>query len=193
MGTVEPQESRNRANMSETQLYIIVLNETVPRRKRAYPLAEGGRLTVGRLPDADICLDQDGWRGVSKFHCDIHRRGDEIWIRDPHYSANGTWVNGERLPPAELVRVTITDHIRVAAEIDLQFMVRDPRWLAFNDGLIGQLAQAISDDRAFDRLPILADALEDAGCDNADILDHCRMPGEHARGCWVVDLILGKE
>jgi hypothetical protein len=45
---------------------------------------------------------------------------------------------------------------------------------------------------ASDRLPIFADALEDAGCDNADILNHCRQPGEHVRGCWVVDLVLGK-
>jgi hypothetical protein len=58
---------------------------------------------------------------------------------------------------------------------------------------VKQLAEAIYDDRAFDRLPILADALEDAGCDNADILNHCRQPGEHVRGCWVVDLILGKK
>jgi hypothetical protein len=55
------------------------------------------------------------------------------------------------------------------------------------------LAQSIYEDRAFDRLPILADALEDAGCDNADILNHCRQPGEHVRGCWVVDLVLRKE
>ena len=41
-------------------------------------------------------------------------------------------------------------------------------------------------------LLILADALEDAGCDNADLLDHCRRPGEHVRGCWVVDALLGK-
>jgi hypothetical protein len=58
---------------------------------------------------------------------------------------------------------------------------------------VSSLAQAIYGERAFDRLPILADALEDAGCDNADILNHCRQPGEHVRGCWVVDLILGKE
>jgi hypothetical protein len=54
------------------------------------------------------------------------------------------------------------------------------------------LAQAIYDDRAFDRLPLLADALEEAGCDNQEILDHCRSNNEHVRGCWVVDLILGK-
>jgi hypothetical protein len=66
----------------------------------------------------------------------------------------------------------------------------DPAWRTSN---VTVLAQAIYDDRAFDRLPILADALEDAGCDNADILNHCRQPGEHVRGCWVVDLLLGKQ
>jgi hypothetical protein len=54
------------------------------------------------------------------------------------------------------------------------------------------LAQTIYADRAFDRLPILADALEEAGCDNADVLAHCRGGGPHVRGCWVVDLVLGK-
>jgi hypothetical protein len=54
------------------------------------------------------------------------------------------------------------------------------------------LARAIYDERAFDRMPILADALEDAGCTNADILEHCRQPAQHVRGCWALDLILGK-
>jgi hypothetical protein len=54
------------------------------------------------------------------------------------------------------------------------------------------LARGIYNERAFDRLPILADALQDASCDNDDILTHCRGPGPHARGCWVVDLVLGK-
>jgi hypothetical protein len=54
------------------------------------------------------------------------------------------------------------------------------------------LGQAIYDDRAFDRMPILADALEDAACTNQEILEHCRRQGPHVRGCWVVDLILAK-
>jgi hypothetical protein len=69
----------------------------------------------------------------------------------------------------------------------------DSSWLAWNDGTIPKIARAIYDERAFERLPILADALEDAGCDNADILTHCRGPGPHVRGCWVVDLLLGKQ
>ncbi len=54
------------------------------------------------------------------------------------------------------------------------------------------LANGIYEEKAFDRMPILADALHDAGCDNEDILNHCRQPGEHVRGCWVVDLLLAK-
>jgi hypothetical protein len=65
-------------------------------------------------------------------------------------------------------------------------------WFAWNDGAIRKVAQAIYDGRAFDRLPLLADALEEAGCTDADILGHCRGGGEHVRGCWVVDLLLGK-
>jgi hypothetical protein len=66
----------------------------------------------------------------------------------------------------------------------------DPRWLS---STVVSLAQTVYAERAFDRLPILADALEEAGCDNADILAHCRGDEPHVRGCWVVDLILGKE
>jgi hypothetical protein len=68
----------------------------------------------------------------------------------------------------------------------------DPAWLAWSDGAVVRVARAIYEERAFDRLPILADALMDAGCDNQVILDHCRDAGPHVRGCWALDLILGK-
>jgi hypothetical protein len=68
----------------------------------------------------------------------------------------------------------------------------DPAWLAWNGGTVPRLAQSVYDERAFDRLPPLADALEDAGCADADLLGHLRGPGPHVRGCWVVDLLLGK-
>ncbi|MDY3552808.1 hypothetical protein R5W24_001897 [Gemmata sp. JC717] len=65
-----------------------------------------------------------------------------------------------------------------------------PSWLTSD---VQALARGIYEERAFDRLSILADALQDTGCDNADILDHCRGSGPHVRGCWVVDLVLGKQ
>jgi hypothetical protein len=68
----------------------------------------------------------------------------------------------------------------------------DPGWLAWDGGAIRNLARGIYEERAFDRLPILGDALEEAGCDRGDLLGHCRQPGEHARGCWLVDLLLDK-
>jgi hypothetical protein len=69
----------------------------------------------------------------------------------------------------------------------------DPAWLRWHNRTIPKLAKKIHDSRDFAAMPILADALEEAGCTNADILDHCRGPGPHVRGCFVVDLILGKE
>jgi hypothetical protein len=65
----------------------------------------------------------------------------------------------------------------------------DPEWLT---STVVALARGIYEERAFGRLPILADALQDVGCDNDDVLNHCRGVGPHARGCWVVDLVLGK-
>jgi hypothetical protein len=69
----------------------------------------------------------------------------------------------------------------------------DPAWLAWNGGTVAKLAAAIYDGRRSADLPILADALEDAGCADAAILTHCRGGGDHVRGCWVVDLLTGRE
>jgi hypothetical protein len=68
----------------------------------------------------------------------------------------------------------------------------DPSCLTWNDGIIPKLARSVYDDRSFHRLPLLADALEDAGCADRSVLAHCRGPGPHVRGCWVIDLLLGK-
>jgi hypothetical protein len=66
----------------------------------------------------------------------------------------------------------------------------DRKWLTPN---VVAVAQTIYDQRRFHDMPVLADALEEAGCTNADILSHCRSEGPHVRGCWVVDLILAKQ
>src|SRR5262249_35678037 len=65
-----------------------------------------------------------------------------------------------------------------------------PRW---RTPAAAGVASAVYDERAFDRLPVLADALEDAGCSDAEVLAHLRSVGPHVRGCWALDLALGKE
>jgi hypothetical protein len=65
----------------------------------------------------------------------------------------------------------------------------DPSWLTPE---VVALATSIYNERSFDRMPELATALEQAGCDNEDILSHCRQSGEHVLGCWVLDGILGR-
>jgi hypothetical protein len=71
--------------------------------------------------------------------------------------------------------------------------VIDPLWSRWNDCTVARIAQGVYQDRAFDRLPILHDALLDAGCDDEAVLSHCRSEGPHVLGCWAVDLVLGKQ
>jgi hypothetical protein len=66
----------------------------------------------------------------------------------------------------------------------------DPSWLT---STVTALAQQMYESLEFSAMPILADALQDAGCDDVEVLGHCRGPGPHFRGCWVVDACLGKE
>lgn len=88
----------------------------------------------------------------------------------------------ERATQCDLVREVLGNPFRPAK---IQPEWRTPSVLA--------LARNIYEERAFDRLPILADALMDVGCDDDEILAHCREPRSHILGCWVVDLFLGKE
>jgi hypothetical protein len=94
---------------------------------------------------------------------------------------------------------------RQAAERDIQVLeharswichygpgLLDPCWLSWNDGIVRKLAQAIADEQAWDRLPILADALEEAGCVNPELLEHCRADERHAECCWITEILLLK-
>ena len=87
----------------------------------------------------------------------------------------------ERAAQAGLLRDVAGNPYRPAAV--------DKRWRTTD---VLALALAVYDERAFDRLPLLGAALMDAGCADEQIISHCRADGPHVRGCWVVDLILGK-
>jgi hypothetical protein len=87
----------------------------------------------------------------------------------------------ERRYQADLVRCIVGNPFRP--------VIIDPAWVSPD---VLALARVIYNEGGFDRLPFLADALQASGCDDADILDHCRGPGPHVKGCWAVDAILGK-
>jgi hypothetical protein len=115
-----------------------------------------------------------------------------LWSGLSDHLLRHQWDNHDRESWGESTALTPSEHGDLIRDIfgnPFRPVIVDSTWQTSN---VTGLAQAIYEERAFDRLPILADALEDAGCTNRDILDHCRQPGEHVRGCWVVDLLLGK-
>jgi hypothetical protein len=87
-------------------------------------------------------------------------------------------------------RAALCRHVREVLDNPFRAVVLIPSWLT---STVVALARQMYESRDFSLMPILADALQDAGCDRADVLDHCRSPGPHVRGCWVVDLVLGKK
>jgi hypothetical protein len=104
-------------------------------------------------------------------------------------AVGGAWASGcwwpEYLAQTALLREIFGNPFRPIAP--------GPACLAWNGGAIPQMARAIYEEGRWQDLPFLADALEEAGCADPEILNHCRRPGVHVKGCWVIDLCLGKE
>jgi hypothetical protein len=138
------------------------------------------------------------------------RPGNEVWAERALVDL-GMWQEGTGTPRrihesliAALAAPGAPDHDRLVGQWEAQFaavlreIVGDPFGLMNFDSnwrtwTAVKLARLMYGSREFSLMPILADALQDAGCDNEDILNHCRGPGPHVRGCRVVDLVLGKE
>ena len=150
---------------------------------------EYGRLieAAGITPDVAAPAAEEAWRSTTLEMKKTTSTGASAVEAMQNYSsadgrpdlAAGT---AERAAQAVLLRDIIGHPFRRVSV--------DPSWL--NPHVV-KVAQRIYQERAFERLPELAEILKAAGCDHLDILAHCHEPGEHGRGCWVVDLILGKE
>jgi hypothetical protein len=95
---------------------------------------------------------------------------------------------------------------RMVAELDTQVLEHarswmseegrslvESNWLSWNGGIVRKLAQAIADEQAWDQLPILADALEEAGCRNSELIEHFRAGEPHVSCCWILDIMLQQE
>ena len=105
------------------------------------------------------------------------------WLLSPLLNdLRGTTIAAERTTQADLIRCLFGNGARrlsIPAE--------------WRSSTVVALAVGIQAEGAFDRLPILADALEESSCDDVAMLSHARGPGPHAPGCWVVDLVLGSK
>jgi hypothetical protein len=169
--------------------------------RRAVEVSErfaDGAAGLGELRTAHEAIEYQGksWYYFHPASVASSEAPERAWSYGlPHEADPGDGRQVMLAPPGQRTRYLAT-HSELLREVfgnPLRPTVVDPSWLSWNDSTIPKIAQAIYDERAFDRMPILADALEEAGCTNADILNHCRQPGEHVRGCWVVDLLLAKE
>jgi hypothetical protein len=126
----------------------------------------------------------DSWP-LSALGCAVCAPSDlphAAWRVTELLAAGGGHPAAERAGCAALVRDIFGNPFRP--------VVFPPEWRTSDVRL---LAKGIYEERAFDRMPILADALQDAGCDDEEVLAHCRDEGPHVRGCWVVDLVLGQK
>jgi hypothetical protein len=171
---------------------------------RRVPLPVGCRLVMGRAWDADVSVPVIS---LSRNHLEVRRTHAGVWATDLQ-SRNGTFLNRSRILGTRLVRPCDSLSAEGVELRVIPALAVDPAWLRWNDRTVTRLARSLYASRQylalpaeelydnptwFSDLPILHDALLDAGCDDADILDHCKSPGPHVRGCWVLDLLLGSE
>jgi hypothetical protein len=109
---------------------------------------------------------------------------------DPGWDLDQACRCAGQAPPRR--RFDLADHVREVFGNPFRTAALDPAWRAWNGGTVLRVAEALYEEGRAEAWPVLADALAEAGCQDEDLLDHCRRPGGHVRGCWAVDLVLGK-
>jgi hypothetical protein len=164
---------------------------TDERSRRAVEAAErfadGARLSLERYYQAARAVaDERGlWGARMDGYGEASAAHDAIAVVDDDDSPAYLVCRDPYVPGA-------ADIIRDLAGNPFRLVPFDALWPTRNGAVVLTMATAIYNSRTFGDLPILADALEDVGCDNEDILGHCRAGGEHYRGCWVLDGLLGR-
>ena len=164
---------------------IVAALDTAERSVGARTNAERQVLKQTRL----LIWTDDEWR-----HSTEGRLAKALVAKSPYGAALGaSWwaahLEGESLAAAATKRERQGFILRDIIGNPFRPIAFDHRWRT--EHTVG-LAAKMYEERDFAAMPILADALQEAGCEDADILTHCREPGVHVRGCWVVDLVLGK-
>jgi hypothetical protein len=163
---------------------------------QVFPLPLGRPAVIGRSIQADICVPVIY---LNRRHCQSLWDGCRVWVHDLE-SRNGTYLNGRpgmggvRLDGAQGGLLRLGDVLHLGgSRLRLAATARvEATWLAWQGGLVASMAGHIHDSGDFGAMPVLADALEEAGCTDAELLAHCRSGTGHLRGCWAVDLLLGR-
>ena len=202
---------RSRAGDRKLRLFAVACCRSMFATVQVNPWDRDAVVTAERYADGLTDLDElaeaassttSDW--TAAFACAEAASVESAFAAAEHASGNAAWEVGSQIASRNDVDeddnpVTVVARLgemalqaSLARDIfgnPLRPVVVDPGWLT--ETAVG-IARGIYDDRAFERMPILADALQDAGCEDEQVLSHCREPGTHVRGCWVVDLVLGK-
>jgi hypothetical protein len=168
------------------------MEETVRRAE----LYADGHTTRDEMLQAQAGWDASGYELGYAFYDCAGKRAEllEVPARVAHALTELELpIEPERAAQVDLLREVIGNPFRRPPKLNRS-------WLGRKDSAVRRLAQTAYDDRTLpagsldpSHLAVLADALEDAGCDNAEMLGHLRGPEVHVRGCWAVDLLLGRE
>jgi hypothetical protein len=152
--------------------------------------ADGSRSLVDTLPEYQRAVSRlnRGW-----LRCDEGRLLEALVVvcspRDPLLAARNAFLIAQCSPQPAAARAVQTTSLRDIFGNPFQLVVFSQAW---GTDTALSLARTMYEPRDFTAMPILADALQEAGCDSDDILNHCRSDGVPVRGCWAFDLVLGK-
>jgi hypothetical protein len=158
---------------------------------RIHPLVPGRSLVIGRGSGADIDLES---RFVSRRHCEIHWDGCRVTMTELVGGGRTAIVSGDfprsactggLLRLGDVLRLGMP-HLRLCVSPRV-----DPAWRTWHGGLIVVMTLGMYENLDFDDMPMLADALEEAGCRDPEMLAHGRQQGAaHALGCWLLDAMI---
>ena len=147
-------------------------------------LTEGQVVRVGRSSDMDISLIDPA---ITRYHFGIWQKDGQVWAQSPAF--NRIAINSVMMPWARPAEVRPGDVLQLG-DVRLNLLDIDPAW---RTPTAVQVAQAVHRSCNFKDLPVLADAVEDAGCTCPELLAHLRGPGPHVLRCWALYLVLNKE
>jgi hypothetical protein len=172
----EPAEARQAAQFAAWAEAARTFLATGPAQAAACLVANTVRVRVAGLAPLAASLRRQELHG-----------GERVWVPDEGAEANIYAILAALADALEGQCVLLRELFGPPRSV-----VADPAWLAWDGGAVRLLVESILCDQAFERMPVLGDALEDAGCTDEAVLGHCRGPDPHTRGCWVIDLVTGR-